>query len=96
MTYETAAEAIRRITDEYPAGTKIHFVLTGLKSDPVGYYLEGELNFLLYHDFMGPCLIVWPYNRLFMAGDHRPGHDFFDYTVSSIAGAFSGRRMIAA
>ena len=47
MTYETAAEAIRRITDEYPAGTKIHFVLTGLKSDPVGYYLEGELNFLL-------------------------------------------------
>jgi|APCry1669189101_1035198.scaffolds.fasta_scaffold76600_1 hypothetical protein len=58
MTYETAAEAIRRITDEYPAGTKIHFVLTGLKSDPVGYYLEGELNFLLYHDFMGPRLIV--------------------------------------
>ena len=58
MTYETAAEAIRRITDEYPAGTKIHFVLTGLKSDPVGYYLEGELNFCCTMISWGPAYRV--------------------------------------
>jgi len=58
MTNETVAEAIRRIAGEYPEGTKIVYVLTGLRNDPVGHFLEGELNFLLYHDFMGPRLIV--------------------------------------
>lgn len=42
MTNETAAEAIQRIASEYPAGTEIIFVLTGLLSDPVGYILKGE------------------------------------------------------
>ena len=56
MTYETVAEAIRRIAGEYPEGTKIIYVLTGLKSDPVGYYLEGELNFCCTMTLWGPAL----------------------------------------
>ena len=56
MTYETVAEAIRRIAEEYPEGTKIVYVLTGLKSDPVGYYLEGELNFCCTMTSWGPAL----------------------------------------
>ena len=47
MTNETVAEAIRRITVEYPEGTKIVYVLTGLRNDPVGHFLEGELNFFI-------------------------------------------------
>lgn len=46
MNNETAAEAIRRIASEYPAGTEIVFVLTGLKSDPVGHFLPAELPFV--------------------------------------------------
>ena len=71
MTYETVAEAIRRIAGEYPEGTKIIYVLTGLKSDPVGYYLEGELNFCCTMTSWGPALSCDQNYGLVMDCDHR-------------------------
>jgi len=95
MTYETVAEAIRRIAGEYPEGTKIVYVLTGLRNDPVGHFLEGELNFCCTMTSWGPALLcghITDYLWLVITGQVMT---FFDYTVSLIAGAYSGRRVIA-
>ena len=45
MTKPSIPEVMKRIADEHPIGTKIIYVLTGLRNDPVGYFIEGEIPF---------------------------------------------------